>query len=921
MIQLPFETEMPFVSDNITKTVPVTDALRPAAGAKTVGVMTLPLNSNYGGNLQTFALMQALKKLGHRPILINLRHPTQPDPAQPAAPPTSEDAIPLMAETVGLGKSVPNTSFTDTYLRPVTRIFSTPDQLARQLGTLGLDAVVSGSDQIWRPKFARTLLTNFYFFGFLPDDSPIRRISYAASFGVPEWEFSEEQTRTASALVRKFDGLSVREDRGVELCQEHLGVKAEHVLDPTLLLSPEDYLPILATAPRARVPGQLLTYLLDASEDKIAAVHTLAQRLSLRVSSTDNRPFPAAGDSTKGDWTVQGWLASFYNAAFVVTDSFHGVAFSILFNKPFIAYGNPGRGLARFTSMLKLVGLEDRLVLRSSDIDVEKMVQPVNWERVNTLLAERRVASFAFLDTALTAEAGTGPSTLTPQKKSVPEQTAAVPITNPLNVLCTGCGVCVSESKGALRMVWDNQGYLVPRAMGKPIPPETIRVCPFNPNPDADVKDEDKLGEIFLQDAENYDPRVGRFKKAYAGYSKTYRPTASSGGVATYVFEQLLARGDVDHLFIVQGDGDKGYRYRIFDKSSDISTISKTRYFPVTLDELFTIIDSVQGRIAVSGVACFIKAIRLKQHYHPELKIKIPFLVGIICGGLKSRYFTDFLAQSAGIRSHYADPQYRVKNPDSTALDYSFAATDEKEHEHQIRMQRVGDMWGTGLFKARACDFCTDGLTELSDISLGDAWLPEYKPDGLGHNVIVTRTALAEDIIQSGIRAGDLVIDELPIERVIRSQLAGVNHKQGSIAFRAWMGKNIFKLPVPHIRSRFMKKVTAAEALVQILRERTRARSLKAWTITRDSSKFSRRMRATLVRLRLVTAARTAGNIDSGIFLRHLDRSISGSIETKGLRNQPMRRWLIRKIGSQELAPEHIKDLLLLLEDRENPKS
>lgn len=365
-----------------------------------VGVLTLPLNANYGGNLQAFALMQALRKLGHAPMLVNLRHPGRE--ASPAG-----TTIPLMAETVGLGQDVPNTSFTDTYLMPATRPFSMPEQLARNIGALGLDAVVAGSDQVWRPKFARSLLTNFYFFGFLPENSPVKRISYAPSFGVPSWEFTDEQTRRAAELVQRFDGVSVREDIAVDLCRQHLGVEPEHVVDPTMLLSPEDYVPVLSTAPRKRNPGQLLTYILDVTEDKLSALSKLSQALDRPAYGTNNLPFPQdpAADASGADKTVQGWLAAFHDAAFVVTDSFHGVAFSILFNKPFLAYGNPGRGMARFTSMLKMVGLEDRLVLNAAQIDVARMIQPIDWAAVNEKLAKRRAMSFEFLQRSLSAAA------------------------------------------------------------------------------------------------------------------------------------------------------------------------------------------------------------------------------------------------------------------------------------------------------------------------------------------------------------------------------------------------------------------------------------------------------------------------------------------------------------------------------------
>jgi coenzyme F420-reducing hydrogenase beta subunit len=120
----------------------------------------------------------------------------------------------------------------------------------------------------------------------------------------------------------------------------------------------------------------------------------------------------------------------------------------------------------------------------------------------------------------------------------------------------------------------------------------------------------------------------------------------------------------------------------------------------------------LEGTVAVVGVGCFIKAIRLAQHSEPKLKEKIAFLIGIICGGVKSRFFTEYLASRMDIEAaNIKKPQFRKKDINSTANDYSFACHDNDSEEKSIKMRVVGDMWGTGLFKANACDFCDDVTT------------------------------------------------------------------------------------------------------------------------------------------------------------------------------------------------------------------
>jgi coenzyme F420 hydrogenase subunit beta len=439
--------------------------------------------------------------------------------------------------------------------------------------------------------------------------------------------------------------------------------------------------------------------------------------------------------------------------------------------------------------------------------------------------------------------------------KQSPDSTIATP-TNPVNRFCTGCGACVSESQDSLEMGWNSDGFLAPRlrvrATGKLDHANAIRVCPFNPQPEDAVRDEDVLGRKFLSGTSHASAVAGGFERTYAGYSHQFRSSGSSGGIATYVFRELLSRGIVDRLFTVTPGGKDTYQYAFIGRDDDFSTISKTRYYPVTLDELFRKVAESPGRIAVSGVACFVKAIRLKQHYHADLRDKIPFLVGIICGGLKSRFYTDFLAQMAGIDGAYSQPEYRIKDPHSTASDYSFGALDQAQRAHQVKMRKIGDVWGTGLFKAQACDLCTDVFTELADISVGDAWIAPYRQDGRGNSVVVTRTALADQIIQEGVRDGALNVTEVPLSQITQSQASSIAHRQWGVGVRL-ATMDAVDQRLPHVRPRMLRDVPWLFALVQRQREVTRSRSFRYWREFRKAGLFARRMRKHVKWLKVLT--------------------------------------------------------------------
>lgn len=423
---------------------------------------------------------------------------------------------------------------------------------------------------------------------------------------------------------------------------------------------------------------------------------------------------------------------------------------------------------------------------------------------------------------------------------------------NPVSPYCTGCGACVADSDSTLRMDWDMHGFLVPRKISdRPVPELAVKACPFKSTAVGGNANEDQLALDFFPDAPTYDPDIGRFEQTYIGYSPRHRDTSSSGGLATFVFEQVLAQGIATHLFVVLTDG-TGYKYRLVERDADLVATSKTRYFPVTLEDFFQLVPTLDGRIAVSGVACFVKAIRMRQKSFPEFNQKIAFVAGIICGGLKSKYFTDYLADSAGAGARYRHPEYRVKSAAASASNYAFSAEDQVGTVHTMKMARVGDMWGTGMFKAKACDFCTDVLTELADISLGDAWLPEYRTDGLGNSVIVTRSRVADDIIRRGIEQGDLHVADCAPSQIISSQRASFLHRRDALRFRIGQAKMLGQ-PVPEVRSRVLKRISFSYALVQIQRELTRSASFNSWRRSRSAARFDRRMYVHRILLKIVT--------------------------------------------------------------------
>lgn len=253
-----------------------------------------------------------------------------------------------------------------------------------------LDALIVGSDQVWNPRMGSSdIKDRFLQFA---EDSSVTKIAYAASFGVDKWVYSPEQTDAARRLARKFDAVSVREESGIALCRRHLDVEAEWVLDPTLLLHKGDYEKLCRDIPVHR--NFLMAYILDADREASRYVESVATKRNLPVEYVYADAYMSL--------TIQEWLAMFRDTDFVITNSFHGTVFSIIFNKPFLVLPNERRGLARIQSLLSLFKLEKLLIDDMSEYD-DRRCGEINWSISNRILEMERAKSIGFLGKYLNA--------------------------------------------------------------------------------------------------------------------------------------------------------------------------------------------------------------------------------------------------------------------------------------------------------------------------------------------------------------------------------------------------------------------------------------------------------------------------------------------------------------------------------------
>lgn len=337
-----------------------------------IGILTLPLHTNYGGILQAYALQTILERFGHSVVVVDK------DRFKPSDPYHQIRSLLGYIKSGFSGSNKPNwiynnekrkrEVYTRAFINKYIKIYSV--KLMDKEFPDDVDAIVVGSDQIWRKTLYCGMIGGDIEDAYLAftNNRNIKRIAYAASFGTDEWEYSYEETKRCRTQIKKFDAVSIREANGVELCKYQLGRKdAKHVLDPTLLLEKKDYETLVNSSGVPASAGNLMVYILDDTEEKKMIVDRIASERKLKPFRTNQSDDVIRENPKVVQPPLEEWLRGFMDAKFVVTDSFHACVFSIIFGKPFVAVGNKKRGLSRFTSLLDTFGLTDNLIFSIED--------------------------------------------------------------------------------------------------------------------------------------------------------------------------------------------------------------------------------------------------------------------------------------------------------------------------------------------------------------------------------------------------------------------------------------------------------------------------------------------------------------------------------------------------------------------------
>lgn len=317
--------------------------------SKKIGILNFQYsNHNYGAVLQAAALEYILKEEGHDAEHINFI---------PQYKKNWKNIAKTVLIKLGLLKSKKNKKqkneivFEKFRNRFITRSKLVQSKQQFRVISAKYDTIIVGSDQVWRPKMAANPAA--FFLKYVPKQ--VKRIAYAASFGIENWEYdlTDPITIMAKQELLKFEIISCRESSGVKICKNIFNVEATHVLDPLLQVSEKFIENIIKTADPAS--NKLVYYKLDHDENFFEALKEVEKNYNHKAYNIYSR------NGNKNEYEeVSQWLRNIYDSETIVTDSFHCICLGLRFNKNIIYSPNPKRGQARMDDLFEALKISKK---------------------------------------------------------------------------------------------------------------------------------------------------------------------------------------------------------------------------------------------------------------------------------------------------------------------------------------------------------------------------------------------------------------------------------------------------------------------------------------------------------------------------------------------------------------------------------
>lgn len=439
---------------------------------------------------------------------------------------------------------------------------------------------------------------------------------------------------------------------------------------------------------------------------------------------------------------------------------------------------------------------------------------------------------------------------------------------------CVGCGACAFST--GTKMGINEYGEYVPdldsisKNDAKAIERAEF-VCPsLNPSQNEDVLSDNFLGDY----SDHRSDYIGHYQNVYGGYVKEtdYRERGTSGGFGTWIGAALFEKGSIDGVIHVKEHKredalDPFFKYGVSTTFEEIKNGARTKYHVVELSEILNLIREKPGKYLLVGVPCMIKAIRRIQLTDPFVKESIKFTLALVCGHLKSINWTLSLAWGKGITPEKATGfKYRTKGPDIPARAYVFTAYSDAQKIVEDSANVIGGKFNQGALMLEACNFCDDVVGETADITVGDAWLPQFEIDKQGTNMLIIRNKEINELLQESIVADRVNLIDLTEEDAKYAQAGGFRQRREGLSHRLEKKDDQNKW-------RPEKRIKANSFALPTLRKIIYDMRSNVTTVSRESfynalqknayGSYQKRMGITLKKLRFLELASSAPRIIS----------------------------------------------------------
>ena len=357
------------------------------------------------------------------------------------------------------------------------------------------------------------------------------------------------------------------------------------------------------------------------------------------------------------------------------------------------------------------------------------------------------------------------------------------------NGYCIGCGGC--QIKNNIKTKENKYGQFLPDTNDPDNDLEST-ACPFS----NDIVNEFDMMKEKLSKKPNikFNKLIGYYYDLYAGHVTLpgFRKKGTSGGMTKWLLCKLIQSGEIDGVIHVvrKKDNSQLFEYGISSTVDEILEASQSAYYPLNYSSIMNKIlkEKNNKKYAFVGVPCFCKSMASLKNTDPNIANKIKYIIGIVCGHMKTKNFAKLMTWNAGMDPDSATHiNFREKtDSDKHALDYNFYASNDKQSVLK-NARSIGGSWSIPHLKYKACDYCEDVFGYCADVVMGDAWIPKYVKNPAGTNICIVRNNRIKEILEK--YKHEVSLSPLTENEIIASQKGSVSHRIEHIGYRLYLSE------------------------------------------------------------------------------------------------------------------------------------